>query len=87
MFASRHKLLARKKNFVQSISMKLATYLVEKHISQTDFAQQIGRNPSTVHRLLKGAKPDADTLARIIAATKGKVALEDFVELEPVRAA
>ena len=67
--------------------MKLAAYLVEKRFSQTDFAGLIGRNPSTVHRLLKGAKPDADTLARIIAATKGKVALNDFVELEPEKAA
>ena len=67
--------------------MKLAAYLARKRLSQTDFAQQIGRYPSTVHRLLKGAKPDADTLARIIGATEGMVTLNDFVELEPEKAA
>ena len=59
--------------------MKLAKYLEAKGISQSEFAQQIERYPSTVHRLLKGAKPDVFTLARIILATNGQVKLTDFV--------
>lgn len=62
--------------------MKLIEYLTQTGISQSDFADQIDRYPSTVHRLLKGAKPDAETLSRIVAATDGKVGLDDFVERE-----
>lgn len=70
-------------------AMKLETYLLEKGLTEAQFASLIGRSQSAVHRIKKQKrKPDWETLQRIVDATNGAVTPNDFlVEQVPSEAA
>lgn len=61
--------------------MKLEQYLRDKNIKPAAFAASIEVAPSTITRILRGERtPRIDLIAKIKAATKGKVKAEDFME-------
>lgn len=60
--------------------MKLSDYLTERKISDSDFADSIKRDATTVWRLkTERTLPDWKTVAAIIDATEGAVTANDFV--------
>jgi len=58
--------------------MKLAAWLTNSGISQSDLARRIGVTQGRVSQLAKGAVPSLDLAIRISAATGNKVRPEDF---------
>jgi transcriptional regulator with XRE-family HTH domain len=59
--------------------MKLETYLSETGTSQTAFAARIGTTQAAVARYAGGKRfPRPEIVARIEAATDGKVSFNDF---------
>ena len=66
----------------QDADMKLADYLTANDIRPSAFAAQVGVPASTIIRLLKGERPSTglELLAKIAAATNGKVMPNDFLE-------
>lgn len=65
--------------------MKLATFLADNGYTYADFAQKIGASTFAVGKWARGERlPRPAVLARITAATKGKVTANDFVEHAPV---
>ncbi|USJ24686.1 helix-turn-helix domain-containing protein [Ensifer adhaerens] len=61
--------------------MKLEQYLTAKNIKPSAFADGIGVAPSTITRILRGERtPRIELIAKIKAATGGKVTMEDFME-------
>lgn len=59
--------------------MKLAEYLAQENISQSEFARRIGRSPGLVCQLLRGAWLSPETAQRIMDETNGLVTANDFV--------
>lgn len=61
--------------------MKLSAYLVEKNISDADFAASIDVTRQAVHRYKTGERvPEWPVLARIKLATDGAVLPDDFLD-------
>lgn len=61
--------------------MRLEKYLHDNEISGAAFARIIGTSQVTVHRYIKGHRfPSPKTIAKISAATKGKVSVRDWYE-------
>jgi len=61
-------------------NMKLQAYLAEHRLDDLQFATAIGRDRSTVYRLRTGrTRPDWQTIAAIVEATKGEVTADDFM--------
>jgi transcriptional regulator with XRE-family HTH domain len=60
--------------------MKLADYLDKRGVSPSRFASEAGLQPSTVIRILSGARPTPgiETLAKIMRASNGEVTPNDF---------
>jgi transcriptional regulator with XRE-family HTH domain len=59
--------------------MELRQYLCLRDITVTDFAGAIGVSVQSVHRYLNGERiPKREVMARIAAATGGKVTPNDF---------
>jgi len=59
--------------------MRLQDYLEREGLSASDFAARIGRAVSTVTRIAKGeTTPEAETVAKIVAATGGAVQPNDL---------
>lgn len=62
--------------------MTLREYLADNGLTETDFAELIGVDQSTVHRLrTKGQVPSKPVMERIFDATKGEVTANDFFGL------
>lgn len=63
------------------VNMKLATYLAAETISLGEFARRIGaKNARTVQRYtVHGRIPSGSMMAKIMAATDGKVQPADFL--------
>jgi plasmid maintenance system antidote protein VapI len=67
--------------------MKLEQYLTEKNIKPAAFAASIDVAPSTITRIIRGERsPGLALAAKIKAATKGKVRVEDFLPSPEVAA-
>lgn len=65
--------------------MQLNDYLAERRLTPTAFAESIGVPASTITRILRRQRrPTVGTIAKIEAATEGKVSFVDFL---PERAA
>lgn len=63
--------------------MKLETYLQRENLSASQFSKQLGRPSSTVTRLLHGQRnPGPELMLQILAATKGAVTPNDFLDVE-----
>lgn len=61
--------------------MRLSEYLKKNVLTQSAFAEKIGRSIASVSRLANGRqKPDLDTLLAIERETDGKVRACDFAE-------
>ena len=59
--------------------MKLADYLSDSKLTQSEFAKRIGSPVSVVSRLVSEERdPSVETLKRIIEASDGAVCLDDF---------
>jgi len=63
--------------------MKLDQYLAELGLTEAEFARLTGLYQSTIHRLKRGQIPGPATMAKIVAATGGKVSANDFYGIEP----
>ena len=64
--------------------MRLADYLAQKAQSAEEFAREVGVDPVSVRRYLKGKRlPKWDVMQRITKATKKAVTANDFVEERP----
>jgi predicted transcriptional regulator len=60
--------------------MKLEQYLKENDIKPVAFAASIDVAPSTITRILRRERtPQIDLIAKIKAATRGQVTMEDFL--------
>jgi transcriptional regulator with XRE-family HTH domain len=60
--------------------MQLRAYLDDQRISADEFAKQIGVDPVSVHRYLRGVRrPKWSVMGRIMSVTDGKVTPNDFV--------
>jgi transcriptional regulator with XRE-family HTH domain len=60
--------------------MTLSTYLAERNLSLTKFAEAIGVSVETVRRYCEGTRtPRPALMAKIKAATAGSVTADDFV--------
>jgi transcriptional regulator with XRE-family HTH domain len=65
---------------MHNADMKLQAYLAEHRLDDLQFATVIGRDRSTVYRLRTGrTRPDWQTIAAIVEATKGAVTADDFM--------
>lgn len=72
----------------EHVRMKLAEYLRLKGMSDTDFAERIGKDRSLVTRYKSGGvTPSLGVIVRIEAETEGAVTASDFLEAPPERAA
>ncbi|XAI96559.1 HTH-XRE domain containing protein [Microcystis phage Mae-JY35] len=61
--------------------MKLAEYLKNREITATAFAEKLKVNQPTMHRYLNNVRfPNPEMIARIEAATGGKVKFHDWLE-------
>ena len=61
--------------------MNLSDYLSEAGLKPAEFADKLGVPPSTIGRLLNGERsPRLETIAKIEAATGGRVTVQDFYE-------
>ncbi len=58
--------------------MTLDSYLLDRKITEPDFAARVRVNQSTINRARKGQVPSPDVLRRIVAATEGEVTPNDF---------
>lgn len=59
--------------------MNLKQYLAQTDMTGAAFAAAIGRDPSTVSKLINGhVKPDSVTIEAIYKATDGAVTANDF---------
>lgn len=64
--------------------MKLADWLDNEGMTQTEFAEKIGRTSAFVSMLCSGANlPSLQTAERIAKATKGAVTAADFLAGQP----
>lgn len=62
--------------------MKLADYLADQKITQTDFARRIGVSNSMLSSLLNGIRrPGFDTIQAIAQATENAVRPDDWFDL------
>ena len=62
-------------------SMKLEAWLKETRRSPAQFARELGVEPSTVHRLIRGErKPSHEIMEKIAAGTAGAVRPDDFFD-------
>jgi hypothetical protein len=60
-------------------AMTLADYMEAESLTETQFAELIGADQSTVHRLRKkGQVPGRDLMVKIFEITGGKVRADDF---------
>ena len=67
--------------------MKLSAYLINRGLSDADFAKLIGVSRQAVHRYKSGDRwPDRTILAKIKLVTGGAVLPDDFLST-PVEAA
>jgi transcriptional regulator with XRE-family HTH domain len=68
--------------------MILYDYLEETRETQSAFGARIGRDRSTVNRLVNGkVRPDWPTLLAILRATGGRVTPNDFLSVDAEAAA
>ena len=58
--------------------MKLAEWLINSGVSQSDLARRIGITQGRVSQISKGAVPSLELAKRIAAATGNRVRPEDF---------
>ncbi len=59
--------------------MRLSEYLHENGLTETGFAETLGVDQSTIHRLAKKEQiPGRELMVRIHEATKGQVTANDF---------
>lgn len=67
-------------HWARMVTMKLAVYLADNGISLSAFARTVGaKNARTIQRYTKhGRVPAGTMMARIMAATDGKVLPNDF---------
>ncbi|ACL58484.1 helix-turn-helix domain-containing protein [Methylobacterium nodulans] len=64
--------------------MKLAAYLADREIKDSDFAARIGVTRQTLWRYKSGERrPEWDVLERISRATDGQVTPNDFLSDAP----
>jgi len=63
--------------------MQLGAYLQESGKTIPQFAREIGTTPQAIHRYISGERtPRREILKRIIDHSKGKVRLEDLIQVE-----
>lgn len=59
--------------------MKLASYLTDRKISDSDFADRIGVSRQAIHRYKTGDRiPEQHVISKIYRATSGAVTANDF---------
>lgn len=67
--------------------MKLADYLKATDTRPSAFAAKVGCPPSTITRILRNERsPGLELMARIRAASEGKVSANDFLPTGQVQA-
>lgn len=67
--------------------MTLSEYLAEKRLKPSKFAEQLGMPPSTILRIISGAREARiGTAAKIVAATEGRVTFAELVHVPPSEA-
>lgn len=58
----------------------LTRYLDDTDVGRTELARLAGTSRQTIHRIERGEQsPSLDLVARIIAATEGKLSADDFM--------
>lgn len=62
--------------------MTLTDFLNNHNMSQAEFAKNINETPMNVSRWVRGTIPSAETMAKIVAYTKGEVTANDFYGIE-----
>jgi len=64
--------------------MKLEQWLKLNKLTTREFAEQIGKSPSLVHKYLyEGVTPQRSSMQAIFRATHGAVTANDFYKLTP----
>ena len=65
--------------YMHIVAMTLAEYLKAEALTETAFAELVGADQSTIHRLrAKGQVPGKDLMVKIFDATNGRVRADDF---------
>lgn len=62
--------------------MTLTDFLNKYNMLQAEFAKSINETPMNVSRWVHGTIPSPETMAKIVAYTKGEVTANDFYGIE-----